>query len=353
MRIGVLRLTSDLLLAPLAGYTTLPFRLCMREIGGFGLATTELVHARSLLEANPKALELAETCPEGRPLAVQLFGAVAEEIRDAAQYLEASGAAVIDLNMGCPVEKVVHRGAGAAMLRDPERTARLVRMVTRAVTIPVTVKTRLGWDESRWDAVRLVPLLEDAGVAAVTIHGRTRAGAFATPVNLAGIRAVVRSVRAIPVFGNGDVCDPRSARRMLEETGCAGLVIGRAALSNPWVFREIRAALTAAPPPPAPSLVERVAFMTRHFLRTVALRGETLACLQFRKMIDWYARMLGPCKPLRVGMKQLQSVEQYHELVGRFVAGREGGGQVVDAGRRAGARPLLDSPSLQGLGWHL
>jgi len=216
----------------------------------------------------------------------------------------------------------VQRGAGAAMLCDLEKTGRLVRMVTQAVKIPLTVKTRLGWDGSRLDAVHLAPILEDAGVAALTIHGRTREGAFGGSVSLGGIRAVVQSVHGMPVFGNGDVCSPQSARRMLDETGCAGLVIGRGALSNPWVFHEIRALLAGTPPPPTPTLEERVVFMTRHFLRAVALRGEHLACIQFRKMIDWYARAFGPCKALRLGMKELSSVEQYHDLVGRFLEER-------------------------------
>jgi tRNA-dihydrouridine synthase B len=315
------QISSNLLLAPLAAYTTLPFRLCMREIGGFGLAATELIHARSLLERKQKALELAQTCPEDSPLAVQLFGAVAEELRDAAQMLEAEGVAVIDINMGCPVEKVVTRGAGAALLRDPIATGKYVSTITRAVKIPVTVKTRLGWKDTEFEAVRLAPILEDAGVAALTIHGRTREGAFGGTVNLAGIRAVVQSVRTLPVFGNGDVRDAASAKRMLEETGCAGLMIGRGALVNAWVFREISAALAGATPPPTPTVTvtERVAFMTRHFLRAVALRGEHLACLQFRKMIDWYARAFGPCKALRYGIKELSSATQFHDLVGRFL----------------------------------
>lgn len=315
-------LSSNLLLAPLAAYTTLPFRLCMREIGGFGLATTELIHARSLLERKKKALELAQTCPEDNPLAVQLFGAVAEELRDAAQMLEAEGVAVIDINMGCPVEKVVTRGAGAALLRDPIATGKYVSTITKAVRIPVTVKTRLGWKDGEYEAVRLAPILEDAGVAALTIHGRTREGAFGGAVNLAGIRAVVQAVRSLPVFGNGDVRGAASAKRMLEETGCAGLMIGRGALMNAWVFREISAALAGTPLPPPPTLGERVAFMMRHFLRAVALRGEHLACLQFRKMIDWYARAFGPCKTLRFGIKELSSVAQFHDLVGGFLKER-------------------------------
>ena len=339
LRISSLSLTSNLLLAPLAAYTTLPFRLCMREIGGFGLAATELIHARSLLERKKKALELAQTCPEDSPLAVQLFGAVAEELRDAAQMLEAEGVAVIDINMGCPVEKVVTRGAGAALLRDPIATGKYVSTITKAVTIPVTVKTRLGWKDGEFEAVRLAPILEDAGVAALTIHGRTRESAFGGTVNLAGIRAVVQSVRSLPVFGNGDVRDVISAKRMLDETGCAGLVIGRAALANAWVFQEIRAAFDGTPPPPLPTLAERVAFMTRHFLRAVALRGEHLACLQFRKMIDWYARAFGPCKALRFGIKELSSVTQFHDLVGRFLEARNMDGKDV-----VSLSPLYASP---------
>jgi nifR3 family TIM-barrel protein len=319
---GFLSLTSNLLLAPLAGYTNLPFRLCMREVGGFGLAATELIHARSFIERQRKALELAQTCPEDSPLAIQLFGAVAEELRDAAQLAEESGASVIDINMGCPVDKVVSRGAGAAMLRDPEKTGKLMRMVTQAVKIPVTVKTRLGWDGSQLDAVQLVPILEDAGVAALTIHGRTREGQFAGSVDLAGIRAVVQAASTMPVLGNGDVRNARDAHLMLDETGCAGLVIGRGALINPWVFHEIRAGLDETPPPLPPTLAERVTFMNTHFQRAVDLRGEHIACLQFRKMIDWYAKSFGPCSALRRGIKELQSVAQYHELVGRFLEER-------------------------------
>ena len=320
--LGPLSLSSNLLLAPLAAYTTLPFRLCMREIGGFGLATTELIHARSLLEQQPKALVLAQTCPEDSPLSVQLFGAVAEEVRDAAQMVAASGAVAVDINMGCPVEKVVRHGAGAAMLRDPIQTGKFVRTVTQAVKIPVTVKTRLGWKEGQLHAVQLAPILEDAGVAALTIHGRTREGAFSGSVSLAGIRAVVQSVRSMPVFGNGDVWDARSAEKMYAETGCAGIVIGRAALTNPWVFREIRTVFNGEPLPSPPTLLDRVTFMTRHFLWAVASRGEYLACLQFRKMIDWYARAFGPCKRLRLSLKELSSVEQYHDVVGQFLEER-------------------------------
>jgi nifR3 family TIM-barrel protein len=327
--LGSISLSSNLFLAPLAGYTNLPFRLCMREIGGFGLAATELVHARSLLEHRPKALTLAQTCAEDTPVAVQLFGAVAEEIRDAAQWLESQGVAVIDLNMGCPVDKVVSRGAGAAMLRDPQKTGEFVHLVTRAVKIPVTVKTRLGWDGAQMQAVQLAPILEDVGVAALAIHGRTRQGQFGGVVDLSGIRAVVQSVRAMPVIGNGDVRGVTTAKNMLEETGCAGVMIGRGALANPWVFQEIRAGLLGLPAPQTPTFTERVAFMTRHFLRAVTFLGERVACLQFRKMIDWHAKFLGPCPDLRKGLKTLSSTTHYHDIVGRFLEERGLGQEAV------------------------
>jgi len=174
MRIGLLDLKSNLFLSPLAGYTNLPFRLALRELGGLDLATTDLVNARSLLEKNPKALKLIETCPADRPLAVQLFGSVPEEMRDAAQYLESIGIASVDVNMGCPVRKVCRVGGGSAMMTELGQTARLVKGMVAAVRIPITAKMRLGWDEQNITAPDLASALEDVGVAAIFVHGRTR-----------------------------------------------------------------------------------------------------------------------------------------------------------------------------------
>src|SRR5687767_352070 len=174
LAIGPLQLKSNLFLSPLAGYTNLPFRLTIREVGGLDLATTDLVNARSLLEKNPKAFKLIETCPEDQPLAVQLFGSVPEEMRDAALHLESRGVASVDINMGCPVKKVCRIGGGSAMMTDLQRTARLVKMMVEAVKIPVTAKMRLGWDDENWTAPDLARVLEDVGVAAIAVHGRTR-----------------------------------------------------------------------------------------------------------------------------------------------------------------------------------
>src|SRR5437588_6197757 len=200
LRFRNLELKSNLFLSPLAGYTNLPFRLAIREVGGLDLATTDLVNARSLLEKNSKALKLIETCPADRPLAVQLFGSVAEEMREAAVYLESIGVASIDINMGCPVRKVCRVGGGSAMMTELDKTAALVKGMVDAVKIPVTAKMRLGWDDDNLTAPDLAQALETVGVAAIFIHGRTREQGFSGTINLNGIRAVVDAVKTIPVI---------------------------------------------------------------------------------------------------------------------------------------------------------
>jgi len=327
MRIGSLTLPSNLFLSPLAGYTNLPFRLVVREIGGVGLCTTDLVNARSLLEKNPKAFKLIETRPADAPLAVQLFGSVPEEMRDAAQMLEARGIASVDINMGCPVRKVCNVGGGSAMMTELAKTAALVRGMVNAVKIPVTAKMRLGWDDQNITAPELARALEDAGVAAIFVHGRTREQGFGGTVNLAGIRAVVQAVKHVPVIGNGDVLTPPAAKRMFDETGCAGVSIGRGAFYNPWIFQHTlkylntsrRDELHESPNfqgrdalprvqvdrqvsptentslPPEPSFADRVRVMCRHLDLMIEVFGEELGCRMFRKVAPWHAKRFGPC----------------------------------------------------------
>ena len=237
MRIGNIEIDSNLFLSPLAGYTNLPMRLTLRELGGLGWATTDLVNARSLIVRNPTALKLVESGPGERPLSIQLFGSVAGEMLDAAVICEDMGAQSVDINMGCPVKQVTKIGGGSAMMTELGRTADLVRGMIDAVRIPITAKMRLGWDAENITAPDLARALEEAGVSAVFIHGRTRAQGFSGTVNLAGIRAVVAAVRSIPVIGNGDITTPQAARLMIAETGCAGVSIGRGAFYDPWIFR--------------------------------------------------------------------------------------------------------------------
>src|SRR2546421_8851424 len=249
LRLGSVELASRFTLAPLAGYTTLPFRMSVRDVGGVGLCTTDLVNARAILQGSVRTMELLATCPEDRPLAVQIYGGSPEDMAAAAKWVEEYGATAIDINMGCPVRKVVRGGGGSAMMCDTTgATVDLVAKVVAAVKVPVTVKMRLGWDADNLTAPHFAREFERVGVAAVTIHGRTREQGFSGSVNLNGIRAVVEAVERIPVIGNGDVRSVRDADRMLRATGGAGIAVGRGALANPWVFRQLHNWLATGPP---------------------------------------------------------------------------------------------------------
>ncbi|HUR46179.1 MAG TPA: tRNA dihydrouridine synthase DusB [Candidatus Saccharimonadales bacterium] len=323
MRIGSLELKSNLFLSPLAGYTNLPFRLTLREIGGLDLATTDLVNARSLVEKNPKAFKLIETCSQDRPLAVQLFGAVPEEMRDAAVYLESIGISSVDINMGCPVRKVCRVGGGSAMMTETDKTAALVKGMVDAVKIPITAKMRLGWDDQNITAPDLARTLEDAGVAAIFVHGRTREQGFGGTVNLKGIRSVVNSVKSIPVIGNGDVTTAEAARMMFEETGCAGVSIGRGAFYNPWIFLHARDFLETGVVPPEPAFEERIRVMCRHLDLMVEVFGETLGCRMFRKVAPWYSKRFGPANEFNKKVVQIATRAEFQNLLENYLSWRQ------------------------------
>ncbi|MDE1170011.1 MAG: tRNA dihydrouridine synthase DusB [Verrucomicrobium sp.] len=321
--IGPLRLETNLVLAPLAGYTNLPFRRVIREIGGVGLCVTDLVNARSLLERNQKALQLIATHPSDTPMGVQLFGSVPQEMAEAAAFVAEQGAALVDVNMGCPVKKVCKVGGGSAMMADVERTAALVAAMRAALPahVPLTCKMRLGWDEENLTAPELARALEQAGAAALTVHGRTRAQGFEGAVSLPGIAKVVAAVK-VPVFGNGDVTTPQSAAAMLRETGCAGLSIGRGAFYNPWIFRHIVHYVETGEALPEPSFAERVAVMTRHLDLMVEFFGEAHGCRLFRKVAPWYAKRFGPAAPFNKRVVQLSSRAEYDAILAEYLAWR-------------------------------
>jgi tRNA-dihydrouridine synthase B len=327
MQFGPLQLQSNLFLSPLAGYTNLPFRLALREVGGLDLATTDLVNARSLIEKNPKALKLIETCPADWPLAVQLFGAVPEEMRDAAVCLEAMGISSVDINMGCPVRKVCRVGGGSAMMTEMKATAHLVRTMVNAVKIPVTAKMRLGWDDQNITAPNLARVLEEVGVSAIFVHGRTREQGFAGRVNLAGIRAVVEAVERIPIIGNGDVTTPEAAKMMLDETGCAGVSIGRGAFYNPWIFRQARHYIETGELLPEPAFEERLRVMSRHLDLMVEVFGEEHGCRMFRKVAPWYSKRFGPANEFNKRVVQLSSRAEFDEILESY---RRWRGQFLD-----------------------
>jgi tRNA-dihydrouridine synthase B len=319
LRLKGLELPSRYCLAPLAGYTTWAFRLGVRALGGLGLATTDLVNPRALLRGNVKSLELISTTAQDRPLAVQIYGNEAREMADAARWLQDYGASVVDINMGCPVNKVTRGGGGSAMLcAAPGQTIELVRQLVAAVTIPVTVKMRLGWDAGQHSAPFFAREFEQVGVAAVTIHGRTRAQGFRGDVDRAGIRAVVNAVERIPVIGNGDIRTVADARRMLAETGCAGIAIGRGALLNPWLFRQLVEEETLGAVATRPAYADHLEFAARHFHRLVDDRGEHHACLAFRKVANWYCRVLKPGHALQARLMLIASAHDFDDIMDRL-----------------------------------
>ncbi len=316
-----LELPSRYWLSPLAGYTNLPFRLAIREQGGLGLATTDLVNARALLRANARTLELIQTSPEDRPVAVQIYGSEPKEMSEAARWLESYGVSAVDINMGCPVHKVTRGGGGSALMCSTVNTINLVRAVVEAVRIPVTVKMRLGWDDTDLSAPFFAREFEQVGVAAVIIHGRTREQGFGGSVNIDGIRAVVEAVERMPVIGNGDIRTIADAERMLLATGCAGISIGRGALLNPWFFAQLeRWEQTGNPGEPA-SYEARLQFMARHYHLLVGQRGERFASLTFRKVANWYCRVLKPGRDIQQRLMMLERVADFDAIVATLQAG--------------------------------
>jgi tRNA-dihydrouridine synthase B len=315
VRLGALTLRSRYTLAPLAGYTNLPFRLAVRGVGPPGLATTDLVNARALLVRSRKTMDLIKTCPLDTPLSVQIYGSVPQEMKDAAVWLESYGVASIDVNMGCPVHKVTRGGGGSAMMCDTVSTVELIRTLVESVRIPVTVKMRLGWDDSQLSAPFFAREFEKAGVAAVTIHGRTREQGFGGQVKHDGIRAVVEAVEHIPVIGNGDVRSLADAARMLSETGCAGIAIGRGALLNPWFFAQLENWERTGDPGPPATYRQRLDLMERHFRLLVEHLSERFACLSFRKVANWYCKVLKPGRAIQQQLMMIDSLAHFESLV--------------------------------------
>lgn len=309
---GPLKLESRYLLSPLAGYTNLPFRRIIRELGGVGLATTDLVNARGLLEGSEKTLQLIQTCEDDSPFAVQIFGNDPGLMHAAAQLLEEKSVDSIDINMGCPVNRIVKGGAGASMMCHPKQTISLVQSVVEAVKIPVTVKMRLGWDDNNLTAPFFAREFEQVGVVAVAIHGRTREQGFRGSVNHDGIRQVVDAVQTIPVIGNGDVTSIADADHMLKATGCSGVSIGRGALANPWIFRQLVQWEQTGQCDPPGNFDERLELLLRQFRYLLEMTSEQRAITMFRKMGHWYLKSMRVKPALRHEFQCAQNLEQFY-----------------------------------------
>lgn len=311
--IGSRTLPSRYCLAPLAGYTHLAFRRALRELGGLGLATTDLVHATQLVNGHRHSLDLISTDPLDRPLSVQIFSGNDDHLVDAARWLQERGYQGVDINMGCPMAKINGQGGGARLLCDADNASRLVERVVTAVQIPVTVKMRLGWDRDSIASPMLARRFESIGVAAITIHGRTRQQGFHGHVDLSGIQATVEAVENIPVIGNGDVRSVEDALQMRRVTGCDAIAIGRGAMLDPWLFRKLMDT-EARLPPREPTADEQVDFLSRHFHLMTEQHGDR-SCLLFRKFAAWYGARLGVPEDLEQRLRLFTSLPEFDAII--------------------------------------
>ena len=313
MRIGSVTLPGYAALAPMAGVADRAFReLCMSF--GAGYCVSEMVSSKGIAYNSQKSAELMVTSDKERPCGVQLFGTEPEVMADAARFAMRYSPDVIDINMGCPAPKIAGSGSGAALMRDPALCGRIIRAVADASDVPVTVKIRAGYDAAHINAVEVAKIAEENGAAAITVHGRTRDQFYAPPVNYDIIRDVKRAVK-IPVIGNGDVTDAESAKRLYEYTGADYIMIGRGALGNPWIFREVNAYLGEGITLPPPGLEEKLDVLSRHITRIVELKGERIGMREARKHAAYYLKGFKNAAKLRNLCFSMETLDDLKRLL--------------------------------------
>lgn len=317
-KIGNVEIENQLVLAPMAGITNEAFRSICKEMGA-GLVVCEMISDKALSFHNAKTIKMTGVSQNEHPLSMQIFGADKETLVYAAKWIyENTDADIIDINMGCPVNKVAKRaGAGSSLLRDPNKVYKITKAVVEATPLPVTVKIRIGWDENNINAVENAKMIEKAGACAIAVHGRTRAQMYSGHANLDVIKDVVEAVN-IPVVGNGDIVDGPSALHMLEYTGCKAIMIGRGALGNPWIFKEINAYF-AGEEFKRPSKEEIYNMIVDQYERLLKLKGERLALLEMRSHVGWYLKGMQGSAQIKNKANQALSFEEVKKILKEYL----------------------------------
>lgn len=317
-KIGNVEIENQLVLAPMAGITNEAFRSICKEMGA-GLVVCEMISDKALSFHNAKTIKMTGVSENEHPLSMQIFGADKETLVYAAKWIyENTDADIIDINMGCPVNKVAKRaGAGSSLLKDPNKVYEITKAVVEATPLPVTVKIRIGWDENNINAVENAKMIEKAGASAIAVHGRTRAQMYSGHANLDVIKEVVEAVN-IPVVGNGDIVDGPSALHMLEYTGCKAIMIGRGALGNPWIFKEINAYFEGEEFK-RPSKEEIYNMIVDQYERLLKLKGERLALLEMRSHVGWYLKGMQGSAQIKNKANQALSFEEVKKILKEYL----------------------------------
>lgn len=318
-KIGNVEIDNQVVLAPMAGITNESFRGICKEMGA-GLVVCEMISDKALSFNNAKTIKMTHVSSKEHPLSMQIFGADEETLVYAAKWItENTDADIIDINMGCPVNKVAKKaGAGSSLLKDPKRVYEITKAVVESTHLPVTVKIRIGWDENNINAVENAKMIERAGAKAIAVHGRTRAQMYSGKANLDVIKQVVESV-SIPVIGNGDVVDGKTALHMLEYTGCKAVMVGRGCLGNPWIFKEINAYLDSKEVLPRPTKKEVYEMIIDQYNRLLSLKGEHLAMLEMRSHIGWYLKGMTHAAAVKNMVNMSKSFDEVDKILKEFL----------------------------------
>jgi nifR3 family TIM-barrel protein len=318
--IGDVVLENNIILAPMAGVTDLPFRLICKEQGA-GLLCMEMVSAKAVHYNNKNTEDLMEIHPEEMPVSLQIFGSEPDIMAETAARIEQRPFAILDINMGCPVPKVVNNKEGSALMKNPKLAGEIIHAVSHAIKKPVTVKIRKGFDDNNINAVEMAKIAEDNGAAAIAVHGRTREQYYSGKADWDIIRQVKEAV-SIPVIGNGDVVDGISAKKLLDETGCDGIMVGRASRGNPWIFREINSYLDTGIIPPRPTVEEACETIKKHARLSLQYKDEYIAVREMRKHVAWYTAGYPHSAKIRRAVNEIESFEELEKLLESLTSSR-------------------------------